>query len=111
MGGGRCKKPASPFKPLPAARAEFFPARHSPQRARQGEGGVEVHLMASRGDAPVSGKKAGPVSTYPAQPWPADAVERRPLASLTPSIRNARTHSPAQVAQLAASIREWGWTV
>ena len=24
---------------------------------------------------------------------------------------NARTHSEAQVAQLAASIREWGWTM
>ena len=43
--------------------------------------------------------------------WPADAVERWPLERLIPSARNARTHSPAQVAQLAASIREWGWTV
>jgi hypothetical protein len=24
--------------------------------------------------------------------------------------RNARTHSPEQVAQIAASIRDWGWT-
>jgi hypothetical protein len=44
-------------------------------------------------------------------PWPADAVERRPVASLTPYANNARLHSPAQVAQLAASIREWGWTM
>jgi DNA modification methylase len=43
--------------------------------------------------------------------WPADAVERRPVSSLTPYARNARTHSDAQVAQIAASIREWGWTV
>lgn len=43
--------------------------------------------------------------------WPADAVERRPIASLVPYARNARTHSPEQVAQIAASIREWGWTV
>src|SRR4051794_39415061 len=43
-------------------------------------------------------------------PWPADAVERRPVAALVPYARNARTHSPAQVAQIAASIREWGWT-
>lgn len=43
--------------------------------------------------------------------WPADAVERRPVASLVPYARNARTHSDAQVAQIAASIREWGWTV
>ncbi|MDP2358363.1 MAG: site-specific DNA-methyltransferase [Beijerinckiaceae bacterium] len=43
--------------------------------------------------------------------WPADAVERRSVAALVPYARNARTHSDAQVAQIAASIREWGWTV
>jgi DNA modification methylase len=43
--------------------------------------------------------------------WPADAVERRPVANLVPYARNARTHSDAQVAQIAASIREWGWTI
>jgi DNA modification methylase len=42
--------------------------------------------------------------------WPADKVERRPLSSLIPYARNARTHSEAQVAQIAASMREWGWT-
>jgi DNA modification methylase len=56
------------------------------------------------------GKKSDPVRAETGQPWPADAVERRPVASLIPSARNARTHSPQQVAQLAASIREWGWT-
>src|SRR3712207_8700408 len=43
--------------------------------------------------------------------WPADEVQRWALERLVPSARNARTHSPAQVAQIAASIREWGWTV
>jgi hypothetical protein len=43
--------------------------------------------------------------------WPADKVERRPLSALVPDARNARTHSEAQVAQIAASIREWGWTI
>ena len=42
--------------------------------------------------------------------WPADRVERRPIDALVPYARNARTHSPAQVAQIAASMREWGWT-
>jgi DNA modification methylase len=46
-----------------------------------------------------------------AQFWPADAVGRRPIASLIPSARNARTHSEAQVAQIAASIREFGFAV
>lgn len=44
------------------------------------------------------------------QNWPADRVERRPVAELLPYARNARTHSDEQVAQIAASIREWGWT-
>jgi DNA modification methylase len=43
-------------------------------------------------------------------PWPADKVERWPIERLIPYARNARTHSPAQVDQIAASIREWGWT-
>ncbi len=42
--------------------------------------------------------------------WPADRVERREVAKLIPYARNARTHSPEQVDQIAASIREWGWT-
>jgi DNA modification methylase len=37
-------------------------------------------------------------------------IEYRPLDELVPYARNARTHSDAQVAQLAASIREFGWT-
>jgi DNA modification methylase len=42
--------------------------------------------------------------------WPADRVERRSVAELVPYARNARTHYPAQVAKIAASIGEWGWT-
>lgn len=42
--------------------------------------------------------------------WPADQVERRAVASLVPYANNARTHSDEQVAELVASIREWGWT-
>jgi ParB-like chromosome segregation protein Spo0J len=42
---------------------------------------------------------------------PADHVERRPIASLVPYARNAGTHSDGQIAELAASIREWGWTM
>ena len=42
--------------------------------------------------------------------WPADHVERRSVESLIPYARNARTHSDEQVAQIAASIKEWGWT-
>ena len=37
-------------------------------------------------------------------------VEYRRVETLIPYCRNARTHSEAQVAQLAASIVEYGWT-
>ena len=41
---------------------------------------------------------------------PADKVEKVDINRLIPYARNARTHSDAQVDQIAASIREWGWT-
>lgn len=37
-------------------------------------------------------------------------VQNRPIEALIPFARNSRTHSGAQVAQIAASIREFGWT-
>ena len=42
--------------------------------------------------------------------WPADKIERRKIEDLIPYARNARTHSDEQVAQIAASIKHWGWT-
>ncbi|MDA1280843.1 MAG: DNA methylase N-4, partial [Chloroflexi bacterium] len=41
----------------------------------------------------------------------AHQVEDLPLIELIPYARNARTHSEAQVAQIAGSIQEFGWTV
>ena len=46
-----------------------------------------------------------------ANPWPADHIERRPLAALIPYARNARHHKPSQIAQIMASMREYGWTM
>lgn len=37
-------------------------------------------------------------------------VEQRAVTDLIPYAANSRTHSDAQVAQIAASIREFGWT-
>jgi DNA modification methylase len=37
-------------------------------------------------------------------------VERWPISRLIPRITNPRTHTPEQVAQVAASMREFGWT-
>ncbi|TNE57499.1 MAG: hypothetical protein EP341_04030, partial [Sphingomonadales bacterium] len=39
----------------------------------------------------------------------ARSVEQRAVADLVPYARNARTHSEAQVAQIAGSIREFGF--
>ena len=42
--------------------------------------------------------------------WPADNVIRRKVSALVPYARNSRTHSPEQISQIAASIKEWGFT-
>ena len=42
--------------------------------------------------------------------WLADKIEQWPTAKLLPYARNARTHSEEQVAQIAASIAEFGFT-
>lgn len=38
-----------------------------------------------------------------------DQLERRPISELVPYARNARTHSDAQIVQIRASIREFGF--
>ena len=42
--------------------------------------------------------------------WLADKIEQWPTVKLLPYARNARTHSADQVAQIAASIAEFGFT-
>ena len=42
--------------------------------------------------------------------WLADKIEQWPTAKLVPYARNSRTHSDSQVAQIAASIAEFGFT-
>ena len=42
--------------------------------------------------------------------WFADKIEQWPTAKLVPYARNSRTHSDEQVAQIAASIAEFGFT-
>jgi DNA modification methylase len=37
-------------------------------------------------------------------------VEQRKIEALIPYVNNSRTHSDEQVAQIAASVREFGWT-
>ncbi len=38
------------------------------------------------------------------------AIRYHPVSSLVPYARNARTHSEEQVAQIASSMKEFGWT-
>lgn len=63
--------------------------------------------------APSEPGKAGERTTgLPvASAWPADKVERWPVEALVPYARNARTHSPDQVGELARSIKTFGWTM
>jgi DNA modification methylase len=49
-----------------------------------------------------------PASTPSLPPLP--AFELREIGTLVPYARNARTHSPQQVALIAASMDEFGWT-
>jgi DNA modification methylase len=44
------------------------------------------------------------------EPWFSTHIERWPTEKLVPYARNARTHSEEQVAQIAASIVEFGFT-
>jgi ParB-like chromosome segregation protein Spo0J len=81
--------------------------------------------MARGGARPGAGRPAGksPNTSPPSRgrahareaagnqrPWPADKVERWAIDRLIPYAKNARTHSDAQIAAIAASIKEWGWT-
>lgn len=43
--------------------------------------------------------------------WPATRVEMRSIESLIPYARNARQHPPEQIAQIVASMKEFGFTV
>src|SRR5215831_11567781 len=46
-----------------------------------------------------------------ARPWPADRPERWPIERLIPYANNARIHTEADLAKIAASIARWGWTM
>jgi len=80
--------------------------------------------MARGGARPGAGRPAGksPNTSPPStrarardgsrnqKPWPADKVERWAIDRLIPYAKNARTHTDAQIAAIAASVKEWGWT-
>src|ERR1700731_3600237 len=93
-----------------------------PSALRAADGALALHAL-SQGTASFSTatrrRRAPtlPLSRAPAReaagnhrPWPADKVERWSIERLIPYAKNARTHSDAQIAAIAASIKEWGWT-
>jgi len=83
----------------PAANSSPSPPRGSPGKPRR----------VSTGSAPRT-RIATPFQLFcPCQIAP-DQVERWPIDQLIPYAKNSRTHSEAQIAQLAASMKEWGWT-
>lgn len=43
--------------------------------------------------------------------WATEQIHQRKIEALIPYINNPRTHSARQLDQIAASIREWGWTM
>lgn len=62
----------------------------------------------------------GKLATKPAAPskasakapvWPAYTVKKWSIGKLKPYDRNARTHPEKQIAQLRASLKNYGWTM
>lgn len=58
-------------------------------------------------------KPVGPAEApaFSAKDWAAYHPEKRNVATLTNNPRNAKTHPPGQIDQLAASIKLFGWTM
>ena len=54
---------------------------------------------------------APPPPVAPSLRFVASEIVMRDVAALLPDARNARTHSPEQIEQLATIIRTYGWTV
>ncbi len=64
----------------------------------------------ARGQAVLDPVPADATNALPASGISILAVEWRDIETLIPYARNARQHDEAHVAQIAASLREWGWT-
>ena len=84
MGGGSATNFELRFKPHLAPRADYFlPSAIAHRKGRERAGSRRrLALTASSAESGLVGKKTAPVPAKIGQPWPADAVERRPVASL-----------------------------
>ena len=50
-----------------------------------------------------------PVAT-PSQPWPAETIEMWAIERILPYANNSRTHTAADIALIADSMKQWGVT-
>ena len=98
----------------PAHRRRRVGRQHLPgdQPVEQHPHGSELLLDAGRrantSPASTRARARARVGDGNQRPWPADKVERWAIDRLIPYAKNARTHTDAQVAAIAASIKEWG---
>lgn len=91
------------------------PSATQSRDAGDASGGVQDRVTTAPPEAPI--RKIHP--PVPGKPVGKNSISRlpgalsivyRPLASLNPYARNARTHSPAQIVKLRASLSRYGWT-
>ncbi|HKM70950.1 MAG TPA: DNA methyltransferase [Stellaceae bacterium] len=59
----------------------------------------------------MSSTQSGREGARPTRPWPADQVELWSIGRLIPYPNNARVHTEADLAKIAAAILKWGWTM
>src|ERR1700751_2074334 len=87
------------------------PGANSRRRSRNQAARDQTQFRPRKKSTGARSTRSGRKSLDPPTPWPADQVERRTVSVLIPYARNARRHRPSQIAEIAASIKEWGWTV
>jgi hypothetical protein len=80
------------------------------KRFQQNHPGVPVTLLATGQSFEQVAAERATTMRGDGMNWLADKIEQWPTAKLLPYARNARTHSDDQVAQIAASIAEFGFT-
>ena len=84
-------------------------AGHARVLAARQLGIAEIPVMAQKSaNTSTVSRRARARAREPAgnqRPWPADKVERWAIDRLIPYAKNARTHTDAQVAAIAASIK------
>lgn len=103
---------------LAAAENGEIPEKRGRGRPRKIRSAAE---MAEAAEKPVARQKKSEGEIFPAEKaargraakavsWPAERVERWPIGKLVENTKNARKHSSAQVDQIVAVIRKFGFT-